>query len=170
MRKRVVIGFPVLLVALVALVWLWWAVTEGPFRDPQEALRDFYEAKDRAEDQLMDPLILAGKDVVPLVINDLPNKEIRLRRYAIGFLGNGRHTQALPALEAILKDDTEIYYFRADALKAIYQVSPMRAKELAPQFVNGQELLGEVAQDIVAGETTIYFERSYSDAFWHVHN
>jgi len=51
----------------------------------------------KAEDQLMDPLLLAGDDVVPLVIDELPDKEMRLRRYAIGFLGNGRHTPALPA-------------------------------------------------------------------------
>ncbi len=149
---------------------LWWGVQKDQDRNPHEALNDFYEAKDRAEDQLMDPLILAGSDVVPLVLAELPNKEMRLRRYAIGFLGNGRHSQALPSLVTILKDESEIYYFRADALAAIYQISPGRAKELAPEYVNGKELLGMVAKDIVAGKNPIYFERTYWDAFWHVHN
>ena len=156
--------------ALAAMLGLWWAVEEGPLREPHEALNDFYEAKDRAEDQLMDPLILAGSDVVPMVVAELPNKEMRMRRYAIGFLGNGRYPQALQSLEAVLRDETEIYYFRADALGAIYLISPARAKELAPQHVRGQELLGKVAQDIVAGKNPIYFERSYWNAFWHVHN
>lgn len=168
MIKRVFAGSVITLV-LVALMGLWWAFEEGPLRNPHEALKDFYEAKDRAEDQLMDPLILAGSDVVPLVISELPNKEMRLRRYAIGFLGNGQYAQALPTLQAILSDESEIYYFRADALEAIYQISPERAKALAPQYVSGEELLGRVAQEIVAGKNPIYFERSYSDAFWHVH-
>lgn len=166
--KRTVAGSTITF-AVAALVGLWWAVAEGPLRNPHDALSDFYEAKDRAEDQLIDPLILAGRDVVPLVIEELPNKEMRLRRYAIGFLGNGRYTQALPCLEAILQDESEIDYFRADALEAIYQISPARAKELAPRYVSGQELLGKVAQDIVAGKNPSFFERSYSDAFWHAH-
>ena len=72
--------------------------------------------------------------------------------------------------EAILNDESEIYYFRADALEAIFQISQARAKELAPNFVNGQELLGEVAGEIVAGRNPIHNERSYWDAFWHVHD
>jgi len=145
MMKRAFKRISFVVAALVAMLGLWWAVEEGPLRDPHEALNDFYDAKDRAEDQLMDPLILAGSDVVPMVVAELPNKEMRLRRYAIGFLGNGHYTQALQNLESILRDETEIYYFRADALGAIYQISPARAKELAPQYVRGQELLGKVA-------------------------
>ena len=162
---RVGLGF---LAALVLLI-LIWAKLEGPLRDPNDALQDFYEAKGRAEDQLIDPLILAGRRVVPLIIANLPNKEMRLRRYAIGFLGNGGYVEALPTLERILKDESEIYYFRADALLAIYQISQTRAKELAPLYVNGQELLGRFAGDIVAGKNPVYFKRSYWDAFRHVH-
>jgi hypothetical protein len=103
-------------------------------------------------------------------LKELPNKDMRLRRYAIGFLGNGRYSEALPMLEVILKDESEIYYFRTDALEAIFQISQTRAKELAPNFVNGQESLGEVAGVIVSGKNPISFERSYWDAFRHVHD
>jgi|SRR5262245_13313908 len=167
MRIRIIAGSAV---TVVGLLGLWWAVAEGPLRNPDEALKDFYEARDRAEDQLMDPLILTGRRVVPLVLKELPNKDMRLRRYAIGFLGNGRYSEALPMLESVLNDESEIYYFRADALRAIFQISQARAKELAPKFVNGQDLLGEVAGEIVAGKNPINFERSYWDAFWHVHD
>ena len=156
--------------ALAPVLGLWWVVQLGPLRDPREALNDFYEAKDRAEDQLIDPLILAGSRVVPVVMAELPNKEMRLRRYGIGFLGNGRYLQALPALEAVLGDATEVHTLRADALSAIYRISPARAQQLAPQHVGGEELLGKVAQDIVAGRGPAYFERSYWDALWHVHH
>lgn len=172
MKNRIIIiaGSAVSAIGLVALLCLLWAFAAGPLRSPDEALADFYEAKDRAEDQLMDPLILNGPRVVPLVLKDLPNKDMRLRRYAIGFLGNGRYSEALPMLEAILNDESEIYHFRADALEAIFQISQARAKELAPNFVNGQEFLGEVAREIVAGRNPFHNERSYWDAFWHVHD
>jgi hypothetical protein len=170
MKTRLIAVGAVSAVGLVALLGLWWAVAEGPLRNPGEALEDFYEAKDRAEDQLMDPLILTGSSVVPLVLKELPNKDMRRRRYAIGFLGNGRYSEALPMLEVILNDESEIYYIRADALEAIFQISQSRAKELAPNFVNGRELLGKVAREIVAGKNRIYFERSYWEAFRHVHD
>ena len=58
---------------IVLALGLWWAVAEGPLRNPEDALRDFYEARKRAEDQLIDPLILNGCRVVPLVIAAVPN-------------------------------------------------------------------------------------------------
>ncbi len=156
-------------VVIVAGLGIWWAFAEGPFRDPEDALRDFYEARERAEDQLMDPLILNGRRVVPLVISAVTNKDMRLRRYAIGFLGNGRYRSALPVLEKVLADESEIYYFRADALEAIYQIAPERAQSLAPGHVDGEDLLGQVARTIVAGESPVYRTRSYWQALWHVH-
>lgn len=170
MKTRIIAGSAVSAVGLVALLGLWRPVAEGPLRNPGEALEDFYEAKDRVEDQLMDPLILTGRSVVPLVLKELPNKDMRLRRYAIGFLGNGRYSEALPLLDVILNDESEIDYFRGDALRSIFQISQSRARELAPNFVNGQELLGEVAREIVAGKNPIYFERSYWEAFRRVHD
>jgi len=169
MKSKSVIKFILGFLAAVGVLILIWARVEGPLRDPHDALLDFYEAKDRAEDQLMDPLILTGHRVVPLLMENLPNKEMRLRRYAIGFLGNGGYVEALPTLERILKDESEIYYFRADALLAIYQISKTRAKELASLYVNGQELLGRFAGKIVADKNPVYFKRSYWDAFRHVH-
>src|SRR5215203_4806639 len=56
--------------------------------DPNSALERFYSFKGM-EEELMDMLILAGDDVVPLVLTEIENKEMPRRRYAIGFLGNG---------------------------------------------------------------------------------
>lgn len=149
----------------------WWAIAEGPLRDPQAAMLDFYAPDGRAEDQLADPLILNGQKVVPLVIADVKNKKMPLRRYAIGFLGNGRYAEALPVLISILNDDTEIFYFRADALIAIYQISPSKGKELAPRYIQGEELLGRVAKQVVDGTDDVYLlrRRSWWKAFLSVH-
>lgn len=169
MMKRIILRLIFAFFAVVSVLVLWWARSEGPLRNPQEALADFYEARDRAEDQLIDPLILNGRRVVPYVLRDIQNKDMKLRRYAIGFLGNGRYSEALPILEKILADESEIYYFRSDALEAIYQISPQRARELSPKFINGPQLLGGVARDIVEGRNPIHWMRTYKQAFFHVH-
>ena len=156
-------------VTIVLGLGFWWAVAEGPLRDPKDTMQDFYEARGRAEDQLIDPLILNGRRVVPHILADLPSEDMPFRRYAIGFLGNGRYRTALPVLEELLADDTEIYYFRADALEAIYHISPERGHELAPAYVEGEDRLSQVATDIVAGRVPVGWTRSYWRAFLHVH-
>ena len=108
----------------------------GPMRDPRGALRDFYEGEDRRGEQLCDPPILAGKRVVPLVIADLPKKGTPRRLYAIRFLGNGRYSRALPVLQQLLGDDEEGVAFGVEALRAIYQISPHRAGQLALAYLS----------------------------------
>jgi hypothetical protein len=69
----------------------------------------------------------------------------------------------------VLTDESEIYYFRADALEGIFRISPARARELAPRYVKGEDLLGRVAQEIVTGCSPEHWTRSYWQAFRHVH-
>lgn len=159
----------VLLLSFVFASGLWWAVAKGPLRSPEDALRDFYEARDRAEDQLMDPLIRNGRRVVPLVIAELPNMDVRRRGYAIMFLGNGGYHEALPMLERVLLNESEENAFRADALQAIFQISPQRARDLAPRHMRGEDLLGRVARKIVAGRSPVYWTRSYWQAVLGTH-
>lgn len=170
MISRTLIRLSAFFVAL-ALFSIWWMFNTGPYRDPEDALKDFYAAKDqdRVEDQLTDPLILVGESVVPLILKELPNKEMRYRRYAISFLGNGRYKQALSSLEKILSDASENDYFRSDALRAIYLISDIRAKALAPVYIDRRDSLGKTAKDIALGKFPICYSRSYWEAFWHVH-
>lgn len=158
----------VFVVCLLLGIALYWARSAGPLRDPHEALADFYEARDRAEDQLIDPLIVAGTDVVPLVLEAVADKEMHLRRYAISYLGMARQREAIPALEGIVLDDSEIYYFRADALESLCRIDPSRASALASQFVGRSDLLGDVARSIAAGQYDRY-ERTWWEAFRSIH-
>jgi hypothetical protein len=165
MLPKIVMAVPVAAVAVVA----WWIFTVGPMRDPQSALQDFYEGEDRSEEELCDPLILVGPRVVPLVIADLPKKGTPRRLYAIRFLGNGRYPRALPVLEQILGDDGESASFRAEAFKAISQISPARARELAPTYGYGHDQVARVAEDVAAGRDPGCWTRTYGQAFRHVH-
>jgi hypothetical protein len=160
----------VVAIVLVLGIALLWARTAGPLRDPDDALADFYEARERAEDQLMDPLILAGSDVVPLVIEAVANREMKLRRYAIGFLGITRRREAIPVLTQILRDDSEIYYFRSDALEALHRIDQSLAISAAPAYSERDDLLGKVASAIESRSYAPGYDRSWWEAFRSVHN
>jgi hypothetical protein len=51
-------------------------------------------------------------------------------------------------LRSILSNTAEEEYFRADALKSIYQIDPELGRKLAPQFQNSGEYFGMVARTI----------------------
>ena len=117
MKRKILLA--VVGITTIVGLGLWWSISVGPLRNPEIALRDFYDGKDRAEDQLMDPLILNGRRVAPLVISAIPDKNMPKRRYAISFLANGKYEEALPVLNNIAFDITEKDYIRQDALVAI---------------------------------------------------
>ena len=146
------------LAAILSLtVSIYWFLVRTSYPTAEAALEAFYGGDPRPECMQADPLRRDGSRVVPLVIRDLPNKAMPRRRYAISFLGEGRHAQALPVLEQILFDATEISYFRVDALLAIYEIAPTRAQELASQVVLASQdqdryrLLERVVQAVERG-------------------
>ena len=156
----------VLLAVLIVVVGLgfYWCVTEGPLRDPEDALSDFIEGKRRAEDQLTDPLVLAGPNVRPLVLKSVKDPGAPQRRYAIGYLGCTGYEPAASVLRKIVATETEEIYFRADALDSLWLLQPVEGVKLALAYQNRDDFLGATAQRIVAGKPVIYC-RSWVDAF-----
>jgi hypothetical protein len=154
----------------IVAVSLLWARTCGPLRDPEDALADFYEARNRAEDQLRDPLILAGSDVVPLVIEAVAWRDMPLRRYAISYLGIARQPEAASVLTEILRDEAEIDYFRSDALQALYRIDRSLAASLAVRYGNREDLLGPIASRIASGTYSPGHDRTWWEAFRSVHH
>ncbi len=100
------------------------------------------------EPELDDPLIEAGKEMTLVISEAITNKDMRLRRYAIGALGYIGDKRALPTLEKILKSREEIYYFRGDALHAIYQIDKSLGKEYSNKYANEHEYLKRLQGDI----------------------
>src|SRR5262245_36870293 len=155
----------VLAATLSLSVSIYWFLVRSPYPTAEAALEAFYGGEPRPECMQAAPLEWHGSKVVPLVVRDLPNKTMPRRRYAIGFLGDGRYPEALPVLEHILSDETEIYYFRADALLAIYRIAPNRAQELASQVAlksQGQDryhLLERVVQAVDRADVS-HFDHS----------
>nr|WP_086938503.1 hypothetical protein [Thaumasiovibrio occultus] len=138
------------------------------FQSAEAALADFYDSTDQAEDMLMDPLILAGPRVVPLVLEEVTSSTMPHRRYAIHFLG--RYPAAIPTLKTILADEYEVEYIRRDALASLFNVDPTLGQDLAKRYVSRGGVLGETATNIAAGHNPHWFERTYWQALTNVHH
>ncbi|WP_210283261.1 HEAT repeat domain-containing protein [Massilia sp. Dwa41.01b] len=67
----------------------------------------------------MDPLILAGGGVVPILEKEVMDPKMPNRRYAIGALGNIRHRSSIPVLTRLAKMESEEDFIRCDSLIAI---------------------------------------------------
>ena len=100
----------------------------------------------------MDPLILAGDRVVPLVIRGVADRNMPKRRYAIQFLGNGGFDEAVPVLRRILADKAEDDWMRADALQAIYMIQQSEGAGLAVDYREQDGVLGTLARRAIAGD------------------
>lgn len=152
----------------IVIVFLFVLVTACG-KSPETTLAEFY-AYNGAEDQLMDPLILAGEKVVPLVLEKIKNRNMPRRRYAIGFLGNGSYEQALPVLQEILQDDTEDVHFRADALQAIYEIDNQLGANYAKKYESHEDYFGRAARDMLETNSSLRERRSYWDALIRRHD
>lgn len=86
------------------------------------------------------------------------------RRYAIGYLGNGGFTEAIPALQRLLLDTTEKDLFRGDALLAIFRIDNVRGRRLANEYQRESGFVGVVADDIKAGAPYIHNRRTVDQA------
>lgn len=129
-----------------------------------EVMNDFHMAKNRAEDMLMDPLILHTNLVKNRVIEDIKNPAMDKRRYAIGFLGNERIVEALPVLREILSNEKEKDYMRSDALESIYLINKKEGILLCEKYKDRKDNLGLTARDIVVYKDTDYRVRTKWEA------
>ena len=113
----------------------------------ERAWQAFYGEADH-EPELDDPLIAAGAKMALPICEAIAHKDMKRRRYAIGALGFIAAPAAMPCLEAILKDKTEIDYFRGDALKSIYQIDHALGRKYAAEYQNDADYLKMVADAI----------------------
>lgn len=135
-KQKVVRAIAVVLLALTA--WLGVSLHSNIPGSPTLALKAFYE-REVAEDQIMDPLILAGPKVIPLLEKEVVNPAMPNRRYAIGALGNLGSKAALSTLEKLVATKSEVPYIRCDALTAIGMIDTEEGLRMA-KSVKGERL------------------------------
>ena len=125
---------------VMSLVSLLLLIVAGCFKsninekEAQKILHDFYN--DNVPEPINDRhLLSAGKPIVPYLIVEIQRKDMPKRRYAIGALGKIGDKQALPVLIKILEDNTELYYFRSDAIEAIWHIDKKLGEKYAAKYV-----------------------------------
>ena len=167
MLKKIVLPAFIIVVILAAPAMMRVPLI---FQSAEMAYADFQDTTDQAEDMLMDPLILAGDKVVPLVLNEIQSPDMKLRRYAIHFLGNGQYSEALPVLKSILENDGELDYIRADALAGIFNIDRDLGLALAGEYSTRSDFLGRQASEISTGTNKWWVQRSFWEALRNVHH
>lgn len=105
------------------------------FFSPSKAITEFH-TRECAEDQIIHPLIIAGKKVIPLLKTEIKNKKMDKRGYAILAIGKIGGKDDLNFLKEILFDEGEDSTIRYDALLAIFLIDIEYSKKLAESFIN----------------------------------
>ncbi len=147
MTRKVLLGL-LLCVVVVGGVWgVRWATRPSV----QEVLADFHAAEGRAEDMLMDPLILNADLVAPAIVMGIKDPDMDKRRYAVAFLGIADIRDALPVLRTILADATEKSTMRGDALESTYRMEREAGLVLARKYTDQDGHLGHVARGLTEG-------------------
>ena len=115
-----------------------------------DAWHQFYDLGDHEPD-LDDPLIRRGSQMVPAICAAVAYKDMKYRRYALSALGYIRDPGALPCLEHILKDTSELEYFRGDALVAIYSINSRLGAHYIAQYRDDNSHLQMISDLISKG-------------------
>jgi len=95
------------------------------------------------------PLEKAQKDMTLAICEAVKHPDMKYRRYAIAALGKRKDKRAIPTLEAILKDNKEIYYFRGDALEAVYDIDKNFGRQYAKAYGSTHKYMQRIADSIL---------------------
>ena len=88
------------------------------------------------EEQLTRPILEAGYEIGPIVTENIADKKMKYRRYAIGGLEKIKYKPATPTLTKILLDKSELDVFRADAYKALTAFDTDETRKILTDFKN----------------------------------
>jgi|GEM_PF-1026026 len=116
-----------------------------------ETWHAFYDLSDHVP-EIDDPLIAAGRPMVPAICEAIAHQDMKYRRYAIGALGYIGDRKAVPTLVGLLENASEKAYFRSDALLAIYQIDQPLGTRYARQYRYADKPIAMIAEAILRGE------------------
>jgi len=86
------------------------------------------------EEQLTRPILEAGYQIGPILTENIADKEMKYRRYAISGLEKIKYKPATPSLTKILLNKSEIDEFRADAFQALTSFDTDETRKIISTF------------------------------------
>lgn len=88
------------------------------------------------EEYIQEPILNAGYQIGPILTDNIADKEMKYRRYAIGGLEKIKYKPATPTLTKILLDKSETDVFRADAYQALTTFNTEETRKILIDFNN----------------------------------
>ncbi len=89
-----------------------------------------------SEEYIDRPILEGGYQIGPIVTENIADKEMNYRRYAIGGLEKIKYKPATPTLTKILLDKSEIDVIRADAYEALTSFDTDETRKILADFKN----------------------------------
>jgi hypothetical protein len=86
------------------------------------------------EEYIQEPILKAGYQIGPILTENIADKEMKYRRYAIGGLEKLKYKPATTTLTKILLDKSEIDVFRADAYQALTTFDTVETRNVLTDF------------------------------------
>lgn len=156
---------------LVCFAWFASELNSNIPSSSEVAIEQFYQ-RQVAEDQTIDPLILAGPAVIPILEKKVMDPSMPRRRYAIGALGNLNSRSSLPTLERLSRAKAEDDYIRCDALAAMGMIDHGEGLRVLTSIKReGLQCISEIAdgQGYSQWLKSYGLRRSYVEALlgWH---
>lgn len=151
------------MIIVVILTLILCHVELNVFRSPRQIM-DKFALNEVPEVQQLDVLILSGKKVYPLVLEDVKVKTTKKRRYLIYFLGYIGTEEAIDILKSIATDRSEADEFRIDALRALEMIDPSMSKSLANQMIDSESETNGFVTTFLKGSYRTFRKRNFWDA------
>ena len=123
-------------VGIAALISVTFYFTAGQIVDKNCAFSYYmvFVNQSVAEEYLQDPIKEAGYHIGPILTEKIKDKQMELRRYAIGGLGDIKYKPATETLKKILVDTTETDYVRADAFVVLTKFNTETSNKALSNF------------------------------------
>jgi HEAT repeat protein len=107
------------------------------------------------EPEIDDPLIEAGRPMVPAICEAIAHQDMKYRGYAIGALGYIGDRRALPTLVALIENARETVSMRNQALLAIYRIDRALGARYARQYRHADAPVADTAEAILRGDRRV---------------
>ena len=89
-----------------------------------------------SEEYIDRPILEAGYQIGPIITENIADKEMKYRSYAIGGLEKIKYKPATKTLTKILLDKSELVVFKADAYKALIAFDNEETRKVLTDFKN----------------------------------
>jgi HEAT repeat protein len=107
------------------------------------------------EPDIDDPLIAAGRPMVPAICEAISHPDMKYRGYAIGALGYIGDRRALPTLVGVIENAGETVSMRNEALLAIYRIDRALGARYARQYRHADAPVARTAEAILRGDPSL---------------